>query len=173
VPVRTGERRRFGRRGRAATATDPSDDSVDVLGTAEHAWWASRSTLEHGIPGQPAPGDPDAPEDSQEWDTDWLFAAGTTTYEVPETPVDTTAPLMDLERACLTLGVPVGATWEEVVSAHRGLAKHHHPDRLGDASDEARRQASDRMAAINVAFDLLRSRVGPDATPSVDSILGT
>jgi hypothetical protein len=48
------------------------------------------------------------------------------------------------------LGVPPSATDEEVASAYRELAKEWHPDRVGAAGEE-------RMADINVAYDLLRA----------------
>jgi hypothetical protein len=48
------------------------------------------------------------------------------------------------------LGVTPGASPEEVAAAYRELAKAWHPDRRGDAGDE-------RMAEINVAYELLRA----------------
>lgn len=50
------------------------------------------------------------------------------------------------------LGVEPGASQEQVAAAYRALAKRWHPDR---ARGE---QATQRMADINVAYDLLRSR---------------
>jgi DnaJ-like protein len=58
------------------------------------------------------------------------------------------------------LGVPPGASPDEVAAAYRELAKEWHPDRRGSAGEE-------RMAEINVAYELLRageyqdSRAGP------------
>jgi curved DNA-binding protein CbpA len=49
------------------------------------------------------------------------------------------------------LGVPPGASPEEVAAAYRRLAKRWHPDRSPD------RGAAGRMAEINAAYDLLRS----------------
>ena len=48
------------------------------------------------------------------------------------------------------LGVAPGASADEVAAAYRDLAKAWHPDRRGDAGD-------DRMAEINVAYELLRA----------------
>jgi hypothetical protein len=48
------------------------------------------------------------------------------------------------------LGVPPGASPDEVAAAYRELAKAWHPDRRGDEGDE-------RMAEINVAYELLRA----------------
>src|SRR4051794_5389861 len=49
------------------------------------------------------------------------------------------------------LGLPAGASEDEVTEAYRKLAKRHHPDH--DATPEA----PGRMATVNVAYDLLRS----------------
>jgi len=48
------------------------------------------------------------------------------------------------------LGVAPGATPDEVAAAYRELAKAWHPDRRGGDGDE-------RMAEINVAYELLRA----------------
>ena len=48
------------------------------------------------------------------------------------------------------LGVTPGASADEVAAAYRDLAKAWHPDRRGDAGE-------DRMAEINVAYELLRA----------------
>lgn len=49
------------------------------------------------------------------------------------------------------LGLPAGASEDEVTEAYRKLAKRHHPDH--DVAPEA----AGRMATVNVAYDLLRS----------------
>jgi hypothetical protein len=49
------------------------------------------------------------------------------------------------------LGLPPGATADEVSAAYRALAKRWHPDRGGG------RDAEQRMAQINAAYDLLRA----------------
>jgi hypothetical protein len=48
------------------------------------------------------------------------------------------------------LGVTPGASADEVAAAYRDLAKAWHPDRRGEAGEE-------RMAEINVAYELLRA----------------
>jgi DnaJ domain len=50
----------------------------------------------------------------------------------------------------LVLGVPPGASADEVAAAYRELAKTWHPDRRGTAGEE-------KMAEINVAYELLRA----------------
>jgi hypothetical protein len=49
------------------------------------------------------------------------------------------------------LGVPPGASADEITSSYRALAKRWHPDRAGGGDAER------RMAEINAAYDLLRS----------------
>ena len=49
----------------------------------------------------------------------------------------------------MVLGVAHGATPDEVAAAYRELAKAWHPDRRGDGEE--------RMAEINVAYELLRA----------------
>jgi DnaJ-like protein len=65
------------------------------------------------------------------------------------------------------LGLPAGATSEEVAATYRRLAKQWHPDRGGG------RAAEERMAEINAAYDLLRAtlwtqRHEPAAGPRPD-----
>jgi len=51
----------------------------------------------------------------------------------------------------VVLGLPPGASPQEVSAAYRELAKRWHPDRRGGAD------AAARMAEINVAYDVLRA----------------
>jgi hypothetical protein len=53
------------------------------------------------------------------------------------------------------LGVAPGASPDEVAAAYRELAKAWHPDRRGEAGEE-------RMAEINVAYELLRAGAAQD-----------
>ena len=57
---------------------------------------------------------------------------------------------MTLMDPFTVLGVAPGATPDEVAAAYRGLAKAWHPDRRGSEGEE-------RMAEINVAYELLRA----------------
>jgi DnaJ domain len=66
------------------------------------------------------------------------------------------------------LGLPSTATPEEVAATYRRLAKEWHPDRGG---------APERMAAINVAYDVLRAtawtrRHEPHAAPARPPVSG-
>jgi len=54
------------------------------------------------------------------------------------------------------LGLDTSASLDEAARAYRQLAKRHHPDRAGRESEE-------RMAELNVAYELLRSSFRPSA----------
>lgn len=58
------------------------------------------------------------------------------------------------------LGLSPGASWKEISSAHRRLAKEHHPDRMADASPEERAASEEAMRDINVAYSVLRRLTG-------------
>ena len=75
-----------------------------------------------------------------------------------------------------TLGVPVGASDEQIRAAYRGLARHLHPDVAADTA--GRRRAESAMAEVNeawmvlgdryrrAAYDLVRRPAEPVASPS-------
>lgn len=54
------------------------------------------------------------------------------------------------------LGLDAGASLDEAARAYRTLAKRHHPDRAGRESEE-------RMAQLNVAYEMLRASQRPGA----------
>ncbi len=54
------------------------------------------------------------------------------------------------------LGLGHDAEWEDVVMAHRRMAKAHHPDRLNDAPADIREASENRMREINIAYTTLR-----------------
>jgi DnaJ like chaperone protein len=56
------------------------------------------------------------------------------------------------------LGLAVGATMDEVKTAHRRLVREHHPDRLlaEGVPPECVRIANEKLAAINDAYDRIR-----------------
>ena len=75
-----------------------------------------------------------------------------------------------------TLGVPAGASDEQIRAAYRGLARHLHPDMAADPA--GRRRAETAMAKVNeawmvlgdrdrrAAYDLVRRPMEPVASPS-------
>jgi DnaJ-domain-containing protein 1 len=68
---------------------------------------------------------------------------------VPPPPRPAAKPAI---HPCAVLGVPCGATPQQVAGAYRLLAKAHHPD-LGPEGERGAR--TKRMAEINHAHDLL------------------
>ena len=62
----------------------------------------------------------------------------------------------ELIECYVALGVPVGASFEDVKAAHRVLARQYHPDLV---PQEARESATSYMQAINVAYDALRAKL--------------
>lgn len=86
------------------------------------------------------------------YSTDSLFAS------VGDEAVD--LGVLDPTDPYVVLGVPTSATWEQITSAHRRLAKLHHPDRLLNADPEDRARSEQRMAEINIAYGELRKRRG-------------
>jgi DnaJ domain len=63
------------------------------------------------------------------------------------------------------LGVPPGASAEEVAAAYREAAKRWHPDRAGAVDAAAAAAAASRMAEVNAAYDQLRGGTAPPPAP--------
>jgi DnaJ domain len=63
----------------------------------------------------------------------------------------------NIERALRILGVTPTSTLSQIKTAHRQQVITWHPDRLQHKSDEIRRYATQKMAAINEAYRLLRN----------------
>ena len=150
-------------RGRRADGDNKEDDEEEFvsLSDGEHAWWAAREDLERPWSPKEKP-EPVAPEETsqfkRQFSSESLFdwAEGTDTFAAgePETQRDASDPLA-------VLGLTTGATWDEVVSAHRQLAKVHHPDRLQDADPEQRAASEQTMRRVNAAYRVLRERFRP------------
>lgn len=85
-------------------------------------------------------------------------AAGTDPTGPQQPPVG--SYYYDPEDPWAVLGVDHGASWDDVVNAHRRLAMLHHPDRLLDVDENERRRSEDRMIEVNIAYSILRRQVG-------------
>lgn len=165
---------RFRRWGKA----DQSDaDTVD-LSEDEHAWWASgRVQSAPGLAPEPptveAPSATPGPaEDPAPWVYTDVFAAdvdGAIDREFGEGhgADDRVADARDLaevfaeESAYRALGLEPDATWDDVVTAHRRMAKRYHPDRLVGAEEHLRAEGEQLMIEANAAYETLRRRLRP------------
>ena len=67
------------------------------------------------------------------------------------------------------LGVAPAASSAEIRTAYVALARRHHPDRMGNASDQARADAAARMARVNAAWTVLSD---PGKRAAYDAQLG-
>jgi DnaJ-domain-containing protein 1 len=95
------------------------------------------------------------------------FAVFAQTYGI-KTPQDTPPPKAEpeepkpvevgLTRAHQLLGVPLGASHQQVGQAYRRLAFMYHPDRVAVMDAEARQYSEERMKEINAAYSELRRR---------------
>lgn len=94
-----------------------------------------------------APQDDSVPETSTSYDEYFTFES---LFEAGEES--------DALAAFDVLGVTPEMPWREIVSVHRALVKQHHPDQLGDADDETRDLAEERLREINHAYSELNRR---------------
>jgi DnaJ-domain-containing protein 1 len=95
------------------------------------------------------------------------FAVFAQTYGI-RTPQDTPPPKAEPDepqpvelgptRAHQVLGVPLGASRQEISQAYRKLAFMHHPDRVAGMGPEAMEYSEQRMKEINAAYAELRRR---------------
>jgi DnaJ-domain-containing protein 1 len=95
------------------------------------------------------------------------FAVFAQTYGI-RTPQDTPPPKAEPDepqpvelgptRAHQVLGVPLGASRQEISQAYRKLAFMHHPDRVAGMGPEAREYSEERMKELNAAYAELRRR---------------
>ena len=78
---------------------------------------------------------------------------------------------MEPRRAYRILGVPDGASKEDVKRAYLDLAQVWHPDRF-EANDRLRAKAQTNLARINEAYQVLKG-YQPPATPAAQSLLSS
>jgi hypothetical protein len=145
-----------------------ADPEFVSLSDGEHAWWAAREDLERAWAptvrpdddndddGEPARVSQFETQFSSESLFDWAEGADTFTEgeaELPRAPDDPYA----------VLGVRSTATWDEIVAAHRQLAKLHHPDRLQEAGPDQRASSETTMRLVNAAYRELQARFKPSS----------
>jgi DnaJ-domain-containing protein 1 len=129
----------------------PKDETVH-LNSEEHAWWANRETLEsdeipRGRSKRPVEEEPVKKSTFEE-------------YYSTESLFEPLAEVLDPDDPYTVLGVPATATWEEIMQAHRRLAKRFHPDRLTNMSAEEQAKGEVRIRDLNIAYMELRRRRG-------------
>jgi len=71
----------------------------------------------------------------------------------------------DLAALYAALGLPVGASLEQIEHAHRDLVKVWHPDRFGN-NPRLQRKMEEKLKEINAAHDALREAFAQGYTPS-------
>lgn len=64
-----------------------------------------------------------------------------------------------LDRAYQVLRISATSTLSQIKAAHRQLVIEWHPDRLQNQTEEVRRYATGKMAAINEAYRLVRNHL--------------
>ena len=161
---------RFRRRGKTQRS---EADNVD-LSHDEHAWWTNGRVQSAPGLASVAPPEPDQapPTERAPWDYTDVFAAdvdGAIDREFGEPAGDDEQGSEDRnlvevfveERAYRILGLEPGVSWDEVVLAHRRLAKRYHPDRLISADDQTRVDGEQQMIEANAAYETLRQRLRP------------
>jgi len=174
---------------RRGDADDPSGRGADAdnvdLDADEHAWWAQRDLTEPwGPPPEP---DPTAtpPRDiladhlGADWETAfddeatapsstdvneaqvaaWRAASEDASAEGDQTSSEEPWP-DDLSDPYTVLGIGSSASWEQIVDAHRSMARRHHPDRLQGRPAAEVLVAEGRIRDINAAYQELRVRRG-------------
>jgi DnaJ-class molecular chaperone len=138
--------------------SDP--DSVDLSGE-EHSWWADREDLAGGVPagGQGSSRNKGRPRAQPTDPKHSTFEDYFTPESLFEMPVDDDRKGPS-EDPYGTLGLPETASWEQITAAHRRLAMQHHPDRLGDTSNDHRAKSERLIRDLNIAYTELRRRRG-------------
>jgi DnaJ like chaperone protein len=130
------------------------DDTVNLDGE-EHAWWAGREELDSNkAPSMHSKHKP-VEEETKRNTFEEYFST--------ESLFDWTGgsdSIFDETDPYVVLGLPPSASWDEISSAHRRLAKLHHPDRLMNANPEERENSDRRIRELNIAYMELRRRKG-------------
>lgn len=120
----------------------------------EHEWWARQKVTQAWTPRRTP--EEQAEEDQRDilaehFGDDWRTSFGLT----PATVID-----LDEVGPYQVLGVDPTASWDEVVEAHRDMARRHHPDRLSGQSEDERAEGEEQIRVINLAYEELQIRRG-------------
>jgi DnaJ-class molecular chaperone len=138
------------------------DAEPSTIDADENAWWAAREELVTAYEPAPRPtavseGESHKSGFEEYFSTESLFTYGATSSGTDTDDGSLSALPLDPYRV---LGVADGSTWEEITTAHRRLAKLHHPDRLLHATAADRELSERRMRELNIAYSELRRRRG-------------
>jgi hypothetical protein len=152
------------RRDRAEDPDDVDDDGTTDLGADEHAWWAQREVATPWTPREEPVADEATPDVLAEHFGDaWRTSFGLPLVDAPvptpdNEPDDEIDDEIDPSDPYAVLRVEPSATWEEIVDAHRRMARRHHPDRLFGQSEAEVAAAEEQIRRINIAYQELRVR---------------
>lgn len=145
---------------------DDPDERVRLDDEA-HAWWAQRPLEELWRPREAPSAEAEPSRDvlAEHFGPDWSTSFG---FDPPLPDPDGGAPGAEPEEDALPddgdayalLGVEPSATWEEIVAAHRAMARRHHPDRVASQGPAAVAAAEERIVRVNAAYAELRIRRG-------------
>jgi hypothetical protein len=147
----------------------PEPEAVPLDGD-EHAWWAQQEVSQAWKPrarkDQPGgeavadaePRDILAEHFGEDWRTSFEFSGPSEEDLEEERRREQQA--IDDQDSYKVLGVEPTASWDEIVEAHRSMARAYHPDRLFGRSEEQRAEGEERIRVINTAYQELRVRRG-------------
>jgi DnaJ-class molecular chaperone len=142
------------RRRRKSDSPEKDDDTVHI--SDEHAWWAARDEREFDSNKAPSGRTKQKPVEEPKRSTFEEYFSTESLFDWTggsESIFDETDPYV-------VLGLPASASWEEISTAHRRLAKIHHPDRLHNATEDERENSNRRIRDLNIAYMELRRRKG-------------
>lgn len=103
------------------------------------------------VPPAPRPGPAPAPPDEAD--------DPAPAVEATEAPVEV-IPDLEATDPYAVLGVQPGASWAQILAAHRALARRYHPDKVATYDVVTRGHAEDIMFKINAAYRDLKIRRG-------------
>jgi hypothetical protein len=144
------------------TAREPTDS--ERLDDESHAWWAKTEVEEVWKPRARRTAQDEEKRDilAEHFGDDWRTSILATppTEEELEEQRRREQQVVDDQDPYKVLQIEPTASWDEIVVAHRHMARMHHPDRLADASADERAASEDRIRVINQAYQELRVRRG-------------